>query len=268
MKFPALFLGICLALNAQVTFEYDYLKSEILEQRLRQAAPKNPERFTRLKALFEEAGCTGAALREQPVKGSKEPNLICVLPGEKPERIVIGAHFDSVGGDGVIDNWSGSVMLPSLFQTLKTKPHKHTIEFVGFAAEEKGLVGSKAYMKALAKEDRKRIIGMIGLDSLGLASTKCWLNGSDKELAVRAYTLAKAMKLDFSAVNLDKVGETDSSTFKDEGIRVLSLHSVTQATWNTINSKYDVWKALSWKDYYDSYRLVSAFVTVFDQTEP
>jgi hypothetical protein len=54
------------------------------------------------------------ALRELTVKGSKEPNIICAVAGESQQGILVGTHFDSAGGDGVIDNRTGAVLLPSL----------------------------------------------------------------------------------------------------------------------------------------------------------
>ena len=65
-----------------------------------------------------------------------------------------------------------------------------------------------------------------------------------------------------------QVGTTDSQTFKDADIPVLSLHSVTQQTWTTINSSKDVWRAVSWKDYYDTHRLVAALLVYLDRTLP
>ena len=50
--------------------------------------------------------------------------------------------------------------------------------------------------------------------------------------------------------------------------QVLSLHSVTQETWPIINGSKDVWSAVSWKDYYDSYRLISALLVYLDQNLP
>jgi hypothetical protein len=57
-------------------------------------------------------------------------------------------------------------------------------------------------------------------------------------------------------------------TFHKAGIPVLSLHSVTQETLPLINSPKDVWKSLSWKDYYDTHRFVSALLTYLDEKLP
>lgn len=268
-------LALAFAAGAAATaaaqpLEYIVLKEGVLEEQLRLAHPKNSERYIRLKALFDNSGCRDDRIREQAVKGSKEPNIICGVAGtgESPSKIVVGAHFDSVGGDGIIDNWSGAVLLPSLSDFLRRKPRRHTFEFVAFAAEEKGLLGSRAYLKSISKEERKQIAAVITMDSIGLTPTKFWPNGSTKELVAAAYGIAKLLNLDFRGVNVDRVGTTDSQVFKEARIPVLSLHSVTQDTLRIINGGKDVWSAVSWKDYYDTYRLISALLVYLDQSLP
>lgn len=84
-----------------------------------------------------------------------------------------------------------------------------------------------------------------------------------------AAQLAHAMKLEFKGVNGDpSAGSTDSINFHRAGLPVLSLHSVTQETLQLINSPRDVWASLSWKDYYDSHRFVSALLVFLDQKLP
>ena len=267
MRF-ALALSLAAFAAAGQHLEFMVLKEGVLQDRLRLAHPKNAERYHRLRTLFKQTGCRDHALHEQPVKGSQEPNLICDVAGagENPRKIIVGAHFDSVGGDGVIDNWSGAVLLPSLAQFLRRGARRHSFEFVGFAAEEKGLLGSQAYLKSLSKEERKQIAAVISMDSLGLGPAKCWPNGSTKELIMAAAGIAHALHLDFQGVNVERVGTTDSAVFKQARIPVLSLHSVTQNTWTTINSNRDVWAAVSWHDYYDTHRLISALLVYLDQT--
>jgi hypothetical protein len=104
------------------------------------------------------------------------------------------------------------------------------------------------------------------LDSLGLAPPKCWVNGSTRELVGSALQVARALKLDFRGVNVDRVGSTDSQPFKDANIPVLCLHSLTQETWTVINGNRDIWSAVSWKDYYETHKFVSALLSYFDRT--
>ena len=75
--------------------------------------------------------------------GSKLPNLICVLPGRSQKVIIVGAHYDhpEEGGDGVVDNWSGASLLPSLYRSVKFDPRQHSYIFIGFAAEERAKSG-------------------------------------------------------------------------------------------------------------------------------
>jgi hypothetical protein len=265
-----LLLILLAATVSAAPLQFKILNEGVLQERLRLAHPKNPERYKRLKELFAQSGCQGDSFREQKVGGSKEPNMICGLAGtgERPRKIVVGAHFDSVGGDGIIDNWSGAVLLPTLFEFADGAPRRHEFEFVGFAGEEKGLLGSRAYLKSIPKADRGQIAAVIIMDSLGLTATKCWVNGSAKELVDAAARLAGALKLDFQGVNMDRVGTTDSQPFKDANIPVLSLHSVTQETWGVINGRRDVWPAVSWRDYYDTHRFISALVRYLDETLP
>ncbi|MBL8210293.1 MAG: M28 family peptidase [Bryobacterales bacterium] len=251
-----------------VRVELKTLTPGLLEERLELAHPKSSERYKRLKALFQESGC--GDLREQPVKGSKEPNLICAAGNgdEKARRIVVGAHFDCAGGRGIIDNWTGAILLTALASWMRQKLRKHSFHFVGFAAEEKGLLGSQAYLKAIPEDERKQIAAVLTMDSLGLTPTKYWPNSSNAALAQAAWELAKAMQLSFQGVNVDNVGSTDSMTFHKAGIPVLSLHSVTKETWGLINSPKDVRESLSWNDYYDTHRLISAILVRLDEGLP
>jgi Iap family predicted aminopeptidase len=252
-------IWITAATQAQ-TIEFKRLNAGVLEEWLRLAHPKVAERYQRLRRLFLETGCTG--LVEQKVRGSKEPNLICAVAGsgESANKILVGAHFDAAGGDGVIDNWTGAILLPSLAAFMREAPKRHSFEFVGFAAEEKGLLGSRDYLRAIKTEDRKRIAAVITMDSLGLTSTKVWVSSSSKELIEHGVRVANSMNLGFAGVDVDAVGTTDSMTFHQSRIPTLSLHSLTQETWEVVNSRRDVWAALSWQDYYDTHRFVSALL--------
>ena len=122
----SLILAIALALlqpwtsAAAGTLRYDAVPRQMVEARLGKYAGNNKRREETLKQMFAEAGCDDRHLSEQPVKGSKLPNVICVLPGSSDKFIIVGAHFDHVSvGDGVVDNWSGASLLPSLYEAVK-----------------------------------------------------------------------------------------------------------------------------------------------------
>lgn len=96
------------------TLRFNPVSRAVVETRLGRYSGDDSQREATLRQLFVEAGCDDQHLSEQPVKGSKLPNVICVQPGSSDKVIIAGAHFDHVSaGDGVVDNWSGASLLPS-----------------------------------------------------------------------------------------------------------------------------------------------------------
>ncbi len=247
-------------LSAQA--QYLQLGPQVIEGRLKRAPGKNEEREVELAKIFREAGCQPS---EQPVKGSHQPNVICVLPGSSDSVVVVGAHFDKVAeGDGIVDDWSGAALLPSLYQSLALEPRAHTFVFVGFTDEEKGLVGSESYVKHLTPEQRKKIAAMVNLECLGLSTTEVWVSHSDAQLVQLLDRVANNVKLPLNGVNVEQVGTADSESFAGYKIPRITIHSVTQQTLPILHSKADNIKALNEDFYYDSYRLIANYLTVAD----
>jgi putative aminopeptidase FrvX len=243
-------------------------KAEI-ERRLRTFEDTNFKRELRLQSLFVEAGCTGDNLTEQRVKHAQAPNVICTLTGSTGSEIIVGAHFDFVDrGKGVVDNWSGCSLLPSLFQSLQETKRHHTFIFIGFTNEEEGLVGSRFYVHQLSKEARRDIKAMVNLDSLGLSPTKMDL--ADKNLATALITVAGKSNLPLSVMNVRSLGRSDSDSFQDNKIPSITIHSVTGATWPILHSPRDQFSAIRLDDYYNTYLLLRAYLAYLDElvTEP
>jgi Zn-dependent M28 family amino/carboxypeptidase len=253
----------CVTLVAQLHF--DTVNSKVVEQRLKSYKGNDSEREATEKNLFQSAGCAGEKLTEQPVKGLKQPNVICTLPGSTDAVIVVGAHFDHVdAGDGVVDNWSGSSMLPSLYEALHTDPRKHTFIFVAFSGEEKGLLGSQFYVNSLTPDQVQKIDAMVNMDTLGLGPTEVWVSRSDQKL-VRALTgIARALKLPLTGQNVDRVGQSDEESFIRRKIPTITIHSLTQETLGVLHSPGDNYNAVHFNDYYNSYRLLSGYLVLLD----
>jgi hypothetical protein len=141
----SLFIALVAITAPAEELQYRPVSRAAVETRLKQFSWKNNEREAKLKKMFQEAGCDGY-VTEQSVRGSKLPNVICILPGNSERTIIVGAHFDHNGaGDGVVDNWSGASLLPSLYEAIKPAPRNHTFIFIGFTDEESGLIGSRYY---------------------------------------------------------------------------------------------------------------------------
>lgn len=238
----------------------------VIEKRLKSFRSDNREREDFIHKWLADSGCAKPNLTEQPVKFGSPPNVICVLPGETDELIVVGAHTDKVmrAGDGVVDNWTGASLLPSLLFTLIAGKRHHTFVFVGFTAEEAGLLGSEYYVAHLSAEQRSRIEAMVNMDSLGLSPTKVWASHADNVLLDALASVAAASKLPVSTMNVDNLGTTDSESFAPYHIPRVTLHSVTPETIQVLHSPNDTLAAVKMDDFYDSYHLIAEYLAYLD----
>ncbi len=109
-------------------------------------------------------------------------NIVGMLPSgnDNAEVIVVGAHYDhlGMGGEGSMrpgvqavhpgadDNASGVATMLELARLIKDQPRQRDIVFIGFSAEESGLLGSSHFVGAGPLKDRK-IAAMVNLDMVG-----------------------------------------------------------------------------------------------------
>ena len=68
-----------------------------------------------------------------------------------------------------------------------------------------------------------------------------------------------------SVVNVHLVGISDSDSFQDRKIPAISIHSITQDTLPILHSKRDQIEAIHMSEYYDTYRLVLAYLAYLDE---
>jgi Zn-dependent M28 family amino/carboxypeptidase len=257
---------IALAASGE-TIRFTPATNAVIEKRLAAVQAANADREHTLHAMFDEAGCSGVHLVEQTVKGSKIPNVICALEGSLDSAIIVGAHFDHVKrGDGVVDNWSGASLLPSLYESLKAAPRRHNFVFVGFTDEELGLFGSRYYLHELSKQDIRKISAMVNMDSLGTGTTKLETDRGDKRLAKALADVAATFKLPLSVVNAHQVGRSDSDSFQDKKVPSINIHSLTQETFPILHTERDRMDAIQLAEYFDSYRLIAAYLAYLDQS--
>lgn len=105
------------------------------------------------------------------------PNIVACLPGADPtlaaEHVVLGAHFDHIGvdpreqvGPGADDNASGAAALLAVAEAFAKCRPARTVWFVGFSAEEDGLIGSAAFVAA-PPMPTSSIAAMVNLDMIG-----------------------------------------------------------------------------------------------------
>jgi Zn-dependent M28 family amino/carboxypeptidase len=101
---------------------------------------------------------------------SPEPlyNVVADIPGREwpDEYVVVGAHIDSDdAGDGATDNGTGVAAAMEAARILITEGARprRTIRFILFTGEEKGKIGSRAYVARHA-ELMPRVSAMLNMD--------------------------------------------------------------------------------------------------------
>lgn len=247
---------------------YGRVARDVVEFRLHQYGGENSKREATLKNLLIQAGCDEKHLSEQPVKTLRQPNIICVLPGSSARTIIVGAHFDRVPrGDGVVDNWSGASLLPSLFQAVKDQARAHTYIFIGFAGEESGEIGSHYYVQHMTPDEVAAADAMVNIDTLGLSPTKVWGSHSDTLLVGALGYMAKQLNDPVSIEDVEQVGSSDSEQFAARKIPRITIHSLTQKTWDAriLHTANDKISQINLDDYYQTYGLLAAYVAFLDQ---
>jgi aminopeptidase-like protein len=258
------FQVICSVWAQEVSVELRPMPPEIISERLRRLHQKNAEREAELKKMFEEAGCK--TVEEEIVVRKDPPNITCTLPGTTNSLIIVGAHSDHAEvGAGAVDDWSGASLLPSLFQALNDSPRKHTFVFVGFADEEKGLVGSNFYVKHFPEDQLSEIKAVVNLECLGLGPTKVWAHIASPEMLDDLVRVARSMHAGLEGVDVGKVGNDDTQAFRDKKLPVITIHSLTQETWPILHSAKDNLTAIRPDDLYISYRVTAEYLAFIDK---
>jgi leucyl aminopeptidase len=111
-----------------------------------------------------------------------QPSVILTIKGETDDLIVVGGHGDSINTDinkptapapGADDNASGISVITEVIQVLSDNSYrpKHTIQFIAYAAEEVGLLGSMEITDKYQTE-KKNVRGVIQFDGTNFNGSK------------------------------------------------------------------------------------------------
>lgn len=188
-------------------------------------------------------------------------NVIGVIEGQGPlanETVVVGAHYDHLGygpfgsrkpgvraiHNGADDNATGTAAIMELarrFALDSDKPRRRLV-FIGFTAEERGLVGSNRYLKdpLFPLEDT---VAMLNFDMIGnLGEKGLQLGGVQTGKQFQAL-VNQAIEADDLKVQMTQMlGGSDHSGFYAKGIPVLfcftgltKLYHTPEDDFETIN---------------------------------
>ena len=174
-------------------------------------------------SYFQEATYTlrsrGAATPATPPTPAKVRNVIAVLPGSDPvlgqTYVVLSSHYDHLGmkaqgeGDlifnGANDNASGTAGVMELASVLKNSHPKRSILFICFYGEEKGLVGSRYFVKN-PLVPLKQIDANVNLEQIGRVDGD---GGTKKDM-----------------FNLTGFGFTDMATYLAQGCNAAGIKEI------------------------------------------
>lgn len=193
-------------------------------------------------AWIEEGGKAdmNVQLSQQAMLGY---NVVGFHDNDAEKTIVIGAHYDHLGfgeegslhagekaiHNGADDNASGTAGLMELARFLtKSDLKNNNYLFIAFSGEEKGLLGSKAFVKS-GIFSMDKVNYMINMDMIGRLS-------EDKKLVINGVGTSPELKSAIESLNCygfdiktteSGVGPSDHTSFYLEDIPVLHFFSGT-----------------------------------------
>ena len=132
---------------------------------------------------------------------------------------------------------SGSIGLLWMAEYFAHHAHRHSLRFVWCGSEERGLLGSKAYVEA--HEDLlDKIVLNINLDMIGCAmgGFAACCTAEDKLVSYIRYF---AMEEGFGIKSYQDVYSSDSTPFADKGIPAVSFARWAPGNTATIHNRYD-----------------------------
>lgn len=194
--------------------------------------------------LIKSGAKTAKIMLEQDEYKGESRNVILELPGEVPETIVLTAHYDSTSlSQGAYDNMSGSVGLLGIAEKFAKQPHRYGLRFIWCGSEERGLLGSKAYVAA-HEEELKNMILNINLDMIGciMGEFKACCTTDEKVVSFLEYF---GNIVGFGIKAYQDVYSSDSTPFADKGIPAISFVRWAPSNTATIHNSYDTAAVMS-----------------------
>jgi carboxypeptidase Q len=156
-------------------------------------------------------------------------NIIAEIPGTDlaNEVVIMGAHFDTTpGATGATDNATGSAAMMEALRVIKTlglRPRR-TIRLALWAAEEQGLLGSRAYVaehygtEANPKPAHAQVVAYYNLDNGTGRIRGIWGQGNLGAMTLFRQWIDAVRDLGVEFVGPRSVGATDHASFENQGI--------------------------------------------------
>ena len=196
-------------------------------------------------------------LKQEEYKGQSH-NVVADIPGQTDSYIVLTAHYDSTSlSQGAYDNMSGCVGLLGIAEYFMNHPHRYGLRFIWCGSEERGLLGSKAYVAAHEGE-LKKIVLNINLDMIGCIMGK-FIGCCTTEDALVHYLTYMGNELGMGISVRQDVYSSDSTPFADKGVPALSFARIAPPSTATIHNSYDTMALMSGEQMLEDIGFITAF---------
>lgn len=203
--------------------------------RMKDALSLIPKHPTRAKiTLSQEEGEAESRNVIAEVKGTKYPD----------EIVVYTAHYDTVPfSKGYFDNSTGTAMVMELLRQYKDNPPMRTVRFIFCGSEERGLLGSKAYV-AKHEDELEKIRLCINLDMAGPILGRETANVTGEESLCHALTFYYK-EIGYPMTVRQDLYSSDSIPFADKGIPGINFFRQGAGGSYQIHTRYDIIDILS-----------------------
>jgi hypothetical protein len=210
-----------------------------------------------IRLIRDGASQAKITLKQNEYQGESR-NVVLDLPGEVPEYIVLTAHYDSTAlSQGAYDNMSGSLGILGIAEHFLTHPHRYGLRFIWCGSEERGLLGSKAYVRD-HKEELSNVVLNINLDMIGCIMGK-FISCSTAEQKMVDYISYFALEQGFGMESSQGVYSSDSTPFADAGVPAISFARAASHNTATIHNSYDTMAVMSGRQMVEDIAFLTAF---------
>ena len=180
----------------------------------------SPETGASIEALADASPGAPLALGP-PDERLQSQNVVARPPGGSCGAY-LGAHYDSVpDSPGANDNASGVALILELARVLTGAPGSESLCVVAFGAEEVGLVGSRAFVRA---HDVRYAAFMLNFDMVSKMTAPTFIHG-DAELAAYASRVAAELGEDLPPGGFPPYASSDHASFEASGVAAITVHS-------------------------------------------
>lgn len=213
---------------------------------------------TAIELVKQDAKTARIVLEQEQWEGTSR-NVVLDLPGERKEYIVLTAHYDSTSlSQGAYDNMSGCVGLLGIAEHFMHQPHSYGLRFVWCGSEERGLLGSKAYV-ASHKEELGDMVLNVNMDMIGCVMGK-FIACCTAEERLCHYVEYFGNEYGLGVAVRQDVYSSDSTPFADSGVPAMSFARIAPQNTATIHNSYDTMAVMSARQMAEDINFLCAFV--------